>query len=231
LLSPKQLIHFDCGDVDGEVGAVVPVVGWDVESDGFLALEIVAETLLAFPDGVPGGEGIADMEEPGLEDEVFVLAERHLGVLRRREGRVLGADPAELALGFTLHEPFHEGFAGLLQEGDACGVVGGEDLGVLFGPEGDGDVDLLHHVELDGIGRGEEFVGRVGQRALLQRLGAGPVEGKAAGLVDGFEDSLDAGHGRGFGGDGDQIARSDAGGETDEEIGQGGQSWIAHGGW
>lgn len=173
------------------------VVGWCLVVDLVFGLEVITDALLSLVDFFPRCGGVGQVQEPGLEDELFVLREGHLGVLCGGEGGELGADPAEVALGGAVHEGGHEGGVGDALLGDFLRVDAGEGFGVDIGPEADADIDGLDGVHVDGVEEVELVVGGVLEEEVGQGIASGLPEGVSAGEEDGLEGCLDEGHGDG----------------------------------
>ena len=79
-------------DDEGEVGALGD------EAQLLLRAQELDHALQLVREGAPAGNRIAVVEQRGIEDEVLVLGERHLGVLSRPVRGIGGQHPAQLAV-------------------------------------------------------------------------------------------------------------------------------------
>jgi len=216
-------------DVDAQVGAVG---GFEVQF--LLALKEVDHALLLGLDLAPMGDGIGLVEVAGLEDEVGVLPQRHLGVLRRGERGIERAAPVQffrvaLRLARTFHEHLEDRLAGGRRHALPFRIDARERFGVGLGPERDGDIDLFDLVERDGVHVLELLLAGVLVEELDDGLGRALDVGERADahalLVERFEQR----DGDGLAGEADELAGFYAGGILDDDAGQLIEAVVAQG--
>ena len=113
-------------------------------------------------------DGVVVEDMAGAEEEVFVLVERHLGVLRVGVRRREGAAPTELAT----RDPVAAAHRGLALRGQlalpALGVRTRERAGVRLRPDEDRRVDRVQLSKLDRRHEVELLVRSVSDEELLQ---------------------------------------------------------------
>ncbi len=213
------------GDGHADVGAI----GSDDVVIGF-AVEQVGELLLADGDALPGGDGVGLVEEAGVEDEILVLGEGHLGILGAGLAGELGADPVGLAFGGALEEGLGEGAIGGGGAGDAFGVDIGQGPGVGGTPEADVAVDSFDLVFGDGVEEIELGIGGIFEKDFAELVEGEADEGVAAGGDD-LTTDLDHQRLRDDGaGDADKLAGFDGDGVVDQDLGELGEAGVGHGG-
>ena len=193
-------------DIDTKVCAVVPVAGGGFEMDLVFGLEVVADELLSFVDFFPCGDGVGEVQEPGFEDELFVLGKRHLGILGGGEGRVERAAPSELTLGGSLQEPGHQWFIGNPLHRNLCRINPRECLCIGLCPEPDADIDRLDNMRLDWIQERELFVRCIFVENILNGSPTSLPERMSTGLENRTKYGLNQWHRHRIAIDRDQIA-------------------------
>ena len=111
-------------DGEGQVGALGD------EAQLLLRAQELDHALQLVREGAPAGDRVAVVEQRGIEDEVLVLGERHLGVLRRAVRRIGGQHPAQLAVQGALEVALPPADPRTLHAGLALGVDRGQRLRV-----------------------------------------------------------------------------------------------------
>ncbi len=139
-----------------------------------------------FRDFFPRGDGVWEVEEPGAENKILVIAEGHLSILGGTVGRKLGAGPTKLLLRGSFHEAFKKRLAGLGRECLLPRIDVGHALGIFFRPEADGDINFFNEEGTHGIDEGKLLIGGGAEEDAVEGVGGDDDERIAAGEEDFF---------------------------------------------